>query len=277
MLPTVYGFTWDAGNIIFLGIFYTLLIVILTTLTLAAMRAFRDYKSRKYETLRWYADFHDLPPTARECRHELTGEVKHRTCNNGFDCRTCTAHQAFLAAYDPSEQPVPPGSTVYGFTMPLDRRYHRGHTWVKQEEDGTCTIGLDDFGARLIGDPDSVELPPVGTRLQANGTGWIMKKRGAALRILSPVDGSVVERGEPGRGWFLRVRADVAEEQVRHLLRGAEIRPWIMREMERLQRSLSTDGVGISLADGGVLLKDPAADYPQANWEAVYGEMFLEP
>ena len=48
--------------------------------------------------------------------------------------------------------------------------------------------------------------------------------------------------------------------------------------MERLQLSLSAEvGTAAALADGGVPVKDIAAAYPKANWDAVCGEMFLEP
>ncbi len=47
--------------------------------------------------------------------------------------------------------------------------------------------------------PDAVELPPPGTQLKANGTAFRVRKRGADVRVLSPVDGEVVETGGPGQ------------------------------------------------------------------------------
>ena len=65
---------------------------------------------------------------------------------------------------------------------------------------------------------------------------------------------------------------------MRHLLSGAEVKPWLMREMERLQLALTMEGASVpSLADGGVPVRDIAAAYPQTDWDAVCGEMFLEP
>ena len=49
-----------------------------------------------------------------------------------------------------------------------------------------------------------------------------------------------------------------------------------MREMERLQLALSAEGAAPTLADGGVPVPDIAAVYPEADWDAVCGEMFLE-
>jgi len=49
-----------------------------------------------------------------------------------------------------------------------------------------------------------------------------------------------------------------------------------MREMERLQLALSAEGAAPTLADGGVTVADIAQSYPEADWDAVYREMFLE-
>lgn len=55
-----------------------------------------------------------------------------------------------------------------------------------------------------------------------------------------------------------------------------EIRPWIMREIKQLQFSLAPEGLGISLADGGVPVEDLSQGYPEADWGMVLGEIFLE-
>jgi len=62
----------------------------------------------------------------------------------------------------------------------------------------------------------------------------------------------------------------------RHLLRGTEIRPWLMRELERLQLTLSAEGAAPTLADIGGPVAHMSEGYPKADWDAVCGEMFLE-
>lgn len=281
MFPFVYGFTWDAGNIIFLGLFFSVVAVIVSTLAVAVLRARRDFKLRKEELIRWKSDFHDLPTSARKCRHEFTGEFTQRTCDNAFECGECATHAKLVEhALQTGGAPddVESGQQrIFGFDMPLDRMYHRGHTWVRPESDGTFTVGIDDLGARLLGTPDAVEFPPVGSRVHMNGTAWHMKKKETDVRILAPVDGEVIEAGGPGKGWYLRVKPPGEKVETRHLLKGNEIRPWLMREMERLQISLAVEGVGASLADGGEPVKDFSKSYPHADWDSVLGDMFLEP
>jgi glycine cleavage system H lipoate-binding protein len=276
VFPFIYEFHWTPVHIIFLGIFFSVAILIVTTVSLALLRAFRAFQQQHQEAIQWEVEFEDLPAVARTCRHQIAGEIAHRTCNHEFDCRSCAVHPTFLAKNAPALAPVGSAESLYGFTMPLDRYYHRGHTWVKHEGDGVYTIGMDDFGGRMIGTPDGVELPSVGTPLNANGTAWILRKGKAALRVLSPVDGVVLATGTQEDGWTLKIQGGAPEIETAHLLRGNEVKPWIMRELERLQMAVSPDGVGMSLADGGELVHDMWKQAPQVDWDGVWGEMFLQ-
>ena len=273
MFPWNYGFHWSAASYIFLGAFYTVLVVVVSTLLAAAVRSRRALRAQLADQIRWHSDFHDLPEHDRVCRHVLTGEFQSRECSHAFDCRECETHPKLLAR-NPLPAVADSEEDFFGMSFPLDRFYHRGHTWARLETDGTMTVGLDDLGRRLLGVPDAVDLPQPGARVNVNGTAFRFRKRGADVRVLSPVDGRVLEAGGPGRGWYLRVKPEPLD--VRHLLHGAEVRPWLMREMERLQLALSQDRSAPTLADGGVPLPDIAAAYPEADWDAVCGEMFLE-
>jgi glycine cleavage system H protein len=275
LFPWNYGFHWNIGTIIFIGAFYTVLAVLAVTVLAAYVRSRRALAAQRGEAIRWQSDFHDLPRRDRECRHALAGELKHRECPYAFDCRKCDVHARLVRRHKPAlfgkgEE------DVYGLAFPLDRLYDRGHTWARPEADGTVTVGIDELGSRLLGKPDAVELPEAGTRLQVNGTAFRIRKRNADVRLLSPVDGEVIETGGPECGWYLKVKPIEGRFDLRHLLCGYEVKPWIMREMERLQLALSAEGAKVpTLADGGTPVADISASYPEADWDAVCGEMFL--
>lgn len=226
MFPTVDGFHWTAWHIGFLVVFFGIAIVIGATVLLALWRS-----RRAAESLRWHHEFHDLPERARACRYQLSGQLSHQTCGRGFECDGCSTHArlsgvAACAATD--ENP-------FGLPYPGDRLYHRGHTWVRAEQDGTVSIGLDALGERLAGTPDAVDLPAVGARLTANGPGWRMRRNGIGVRVLAPVAGEVVETGGPRAGFYLRVRPAGEGAGMGALLRSSEVGPWLQRELERLQ------------------------------------------
>jgi hypothetical protein len=274
MLPWNYGFHWSVGTAVFLGAFYTVLVIVVTTVIAAAVRSRRALRAGDADDVRWRSDFHDLPARDRACRHELTGEAEQRDCPNGFDCRKCDAHAKFL------ERRTPPASgdktyEGFGMTFPLDRMYHRGHTWVRRQRNGTVTIGLDDFARRLVGKPDSLDLPRKGERLRLHATAWRMRKRNVDLRVVSPVAGIVLETGGADSEWYLRVRPE--QHDLRHLLEGFEVQPWVAREMERMQTALSAWGVTPDTGNGSADVAAIAADCPAPCWEAVCGAMFLRP
>jgi hypothetical protein len=282
MFPWVYGFTWDVGNVLFLGIFFSVVAVIAGTVTLAVVRTRRDHAIRAHETIQWQVDFHDLPQTLRTCRHELTGELMRRTCPNGFDCRVCDVHRHLLqramdAAPAGTKRDASRPTFVAGFQMPLDRLYHRGHTWVRLEADGTATVGLDDFAARMFGTPEKVDLPSVGAQVHVNRSGWKMRHHDSIVRVLSPLDGTVIETGGPEQGWYLKVRPLTATLDTRHLLHGEEVYCWIAGEIERVGRLLEPAQPVPTMADGGELVTDPVVSAPDADWEGIWSEVFLEP
>jgi hypothetical protein len=260
-------------RIVFMTAFYSVLTIIAGTLIAALWRSRRALVKNQAEDIRWHSDFHDLPASDRVCRHVLTGEFASRECPNAFDCRHCETHAKLIA-----RNPVPAADgdgEIFGMSFPLDRYYHRGHTWARPAKDGTVEIGLDDLGMRLLGRPDAIELPVPGTMIHVNGEAFRVRKRNADVRVLAPIDGEVMETRGLDADWCLRVLP--THMNFVHLLRQSEVRPWLMREMERLQLALTAEGATPTLADGGVPVEDISASYPRANWDSVCGEMFLEP
>jgi glycine cleavage system H lipoate-binding protein len=273
MVPWVYEFHWTAFHITFLLIFFSVFATVAVTMIIAFRRTQKDEQLNRMESIMWHSDFADLSPSMKVCRHELSGDVKHRVCDNGFDCRSCALHPQLSSRQ--SRTPLVQFE-VYGFSMPPYRLFHRGHTWVQLEDDGTYKVGIDDFGSRIIGRNHTVELPAVGTHLSVNGKGLVVRRNGSTLRLLSPIDGEVLEHGDSEKGWYLRVKADDPATATTHLLTSTEVPNWILREMERLQGSFAVSGVGVTLADGGELAPDFHRHYPNADWDGVLGQMFLQ-
>jgi glycine cleavage system H protein len=274
MFPWSPEFAWDAYHVAFFGALYSVLATVAGTLAVAAWRARRDARQGRAAAIAWHGDFAEMPASARPCRHQLTGEAPGRTCPNGFDCRDCSEHE-HLEALRSRPEPLD-AADHFGFELPLDRLYHRGHTWVREEPDGTLTVGLDDLARRLVGAPERVELPVAGTRLQVNGPAGRLTTRGHDVRVLSPVDGTVLEARGEGNGFTLRVDPG-GPPDLRHLLSGNEVRAWALRELERLQQALGSSELGAALADGGELVADVGAALPGDRYDALLGDMLLEP
>jgi hypothetical protein len=272
MFPGVDGFHWTAGHIFFVSAFLSIAAAIAVVAILSVVRTRRDLASGRAGSIRWTADFSELSLSDRQCRHALTGEVPGRICPNGFDCRNCANHPRYRQAERGEAHDI-----VFGLLYPNYRYYHRGHTWVAPQPDGTLLVGLDALSERMIGAPDAVRMSGAGAKVSTNGEGWRMWKDGIEVRVLSPVDGTIMQSGGPDDPWYLRVLPASQPADLRHLLRGEEVHGWVARELERLQIATSRHGETPALADGGVLVDDFLQELPATLRDRVLGEVFLEP
>lgn len=272
MFPGVDGFHWTFGHIFFISIFLSVATAIAAIVLISVARSGRDILTGRAGQIRWSLEFGELPRDFRQCRHALTGEASGRTCPNAFDCRKCGEHARYRQA-----TPGECDDAACGLLYPNYRYYHRGHTWVTPQKDGTLLVGLDAIGEHMVGKPDQLRMPAPGSRVVNNGEGWRMSKDGLEVRVLSPVDGAIIQTGGPDDGWYLRVQPDTNPPDLRHLLRGEEVAPWVSREIERLQCALSGDTEIPVLADGGILMEEFIREVPPAQRDQILGEMFLEP
>lgn len=273
MFPWTDGFSWSVNHVVFLSLFFAVVLTIVTTVLSAVRRAARDLRKHSPVEICWKSDFAELPESERRCRHELAGRLASRTCDNAFDCRHCAKYSQFAV--------LPAAETVgdLGIHYSTGRFYHRGHTWVEPQEDGTLSIGLDDLAEHLIGNPDSIQMPEVGSEMELNGTAWHMKKNGKDIQVRAPIEGKVIAIGSPQEGWYLKIRPRLDPHDptaLLHLLRGAEVQGWLNRELERLQLQLRTPNTAPSLADGGVLIHGLMDVMPKADWDTVLADTFLE-
>ena len=269
MFPWVDGFRWSVGHIVFLSSFFAVVLTIVSTVASAAWRTACDFRAHRATELCWRENFAALPKAERHCRHALAGRVASRICDNAFDCCQCAKFPE-LAALPPKIH-----SENAGINYSDQRLYHRGHTWVRPEEDGSVTVGLDDFAQHLIGHPDFVALPVKGGEIERDGVAWRMMKNGYEIRVRAPLEGTVVETGGAEEGWYLRLRPR-SPVDLRHLLYGAEVAGWLSRELDRLQLQFSARDAASCLADGGTLIPDLMDVMPTADWDTVLASTFLE-
>ncbi|MEJ5369252.1 MAG: hypothetical protein WHT08_13090 [Bryobacteraceae bacterium] len=275
MFPWVYGFEWHPGYLIFLGVFFTVAVVVAGTVLVALWRSFRTIYKKQEGRVYWHTAFEELTPEERRCRHAITGELPEHCCDREFDCRGCRMHARLLHSGEGRGGAMAPElAEVCGLSVPPDRYYHRGHTWVREGEDGVLLVGIDDLGSRLLGSDGAVQLPPPGTELRVNEPAFCARRNGVEARILSPVDGTV--EGPAGDGEALiRVRPAAGFSTV-HLLRGREAVAWMRHELDRLQIALAASCGAATLADGGAVAEDLGRCLPPRDFDTACGLAFLD-
>jgi glycine cleavage system H protein len=79
---------------------------------------------------------------------------------------------------------------------PSDLKYTKSHEWIRDNGDGTVTLGITDHAQELLGDLVFVEVPESGTEVEAGGEIAVVESVKAASDVYSPVTGEVVEANE---------------------------------------------------------------------------------
>jgi glycine cleavage system H protein len=76
--------------------------------------------------------------------------------------------------------------------VPEDLRYTEDHEWVRVE-DGRVRIGITDYAQDALGDVVFVDLPPVGTPVEAGKSFAEIESTKSVSDIYAPLRGEVVE------------------------------------------------------------------------------------
>ena len=76
--------------------------------------------------------------------------------------------------------------------VPADRKYTSSHEWVRQEADGTVTIGITEFAQDALGDLVFIELPAVGRSLKVGEACAVVESVKAASDVYAPIAGEVI-------------------------------------------------------------------------------------
>jgi glycine cleavage system H lipoate-binding protein len=197
---------------------------------------------------------------------------------------------AVQPALKPVKREAPPRlapSLVGGFQVPEKLRYHPGHTWALSESPSLVRIGMDEFASKLTGKLERITLPQRGQWIRQGQKVWTLHRDGAAVDMVSPIEGSVADineavvrdpdlaRRDPfGEGWLVSVQSPDSKTNFRNLLGGALARWWTEESASRLQRRMPV-ALGALAQDGGVAMDNLAAQIPDKDWAALAKEFFL--
>jgi glycine cleavage system H protein len=101
---------------------------------------------------------------------------------------------------------------------PADRKYAESHEWVRMEGD-LAVIGISDYAQDQLGDVVFVELPALGTTVEAGKAFGVVESVKAASDMFAPISGTVeavnkkltespemVNQDPLDEGWMIKVR-----------------------------------------------------------------------
>ncbi|HKK94141.1 MAG TPA: glycine cleavage system protein GcvH [Longimicrobiales bacterium] len=117
--------------------------------------------------------------------------------------------------------------------IPDDLHYTEDHEYLRQNPDGTYSVGITDYAQGELGDIVFVELPGAGDSFQQKDSFGTIEAVKAVSDLYAPVNGEVVEVNEAleddpgvvnsdpyGDGWMIRIEV-ADEDQLDELLDAA--------------------------------------------------------
>lgn len=75
-------------------------------------------------------------------------------------------------------------------------KFTDSHEWVRDNGDGTVTIGISEHAQEMLGDVVFVELPELEAEIEAGESFSLVESVKAASDIYAPVTGEIVEVNE---------------------------------------------------------------------------------
>jgi len=103
-------------------------------------------------------------------------------------------------------------------TTPDNLKYTKSHEWVKQEADGTVTVGITFHAQSQLGDVVFVENPGVGRKVKQGEECGVIESVKAAADIYAPLSGEIVAANDeladapekinqdPYSAWMFRIK-----------------------------------------------------------------------
>lgn len=102
---------------------------------------------------------------------------------------------------------------------PSDLKYTSSHEWLRDNGDGTATVGITSHAQEALGELVYVELPDAGRSVNAGEACVVVESTKAASDVYAPVAGEILEVNAAlsdapqtvnespfGDGWLFRIR-----------------------------------------------------------------------
>lgn len=107
---------------------------------------------------------------------------------------------------------------------PDNLKYTEAHEWVREESDGTVTVGITDHAQDQLGDVVFVQNPDTGRRVTKGEECGVIESVKAAADVYAPLSGEIVAANaeladtpekinqDPYTAWLFRIRPSESGE-----------------------------------------------------------------
>lgn len=157
---------------------------------------------------------------------------------------------------------------VPAFRLPGGISLASNHMWLRDEADGTVTVGLDEFLGTLLGDIQDILLPRTDAVVTPATTEITLRQSGKSLEMAAPVMGRVAKvnsrilkdpslvRMDPyGEGWLLKIKPRPEQKSFYKTFLVSQPMEWLKQQAEQAREFFAARSPQLSLAtmqDGGI-------------------------
>lgn len=237
----------------------------------------------------WKDRLKTLPPARRPCIHHMKGNISFKACPRAYHCVDCEFDQYFYDHFKVHAMIKPMDfQTVHGVSVPAGYYLSAWHLWVTIEDQGMVRMGIDDFGARVLGKIDTIQTPLMGKRLKQGQSGFTLFRDGIPILFSSAVTG-IITRVNPEvqkhpnlvttapytDGWIFLVHCPDLKKDLKQLLFMEEGVHFMAGRVKMLFAFLE-DATQMKAADGGTLVSDILGNIPKTQQERLI-KTFISP
>jgi glycine cleavage system H protein len=157
------------------------------------------------------------------------------------------------------------------------------HLWVRQDDAGEVTLGIDEFVPRFTGLIDSITLPGIGDLVTPEAAEITLKQGEKGLAFSSPVFGKVTDVNKEvlqqpsmaaqdpyGKGWLVKVKPRQDRTSYQHFLVSRPLE-WLKEQYRDAKEFFASRNDGLQLVmmqDGGESVDGLLQRYDNKTWEA---------
>jgi glycine cleavage system H protein len=168
------------------------------------------------------------------------------------------------AVHQPSLQTAQVHLFHWKIDVPAGYFVSTGHSWGRVEPDGAVVAGMDEFARQMLGTPDTLEMPRIGTAVKAGEPIATLYRKGRLARVPAPVDGVVedvhtqlilhpetLSKDAYKDGWMVRLRPQNLGRALTSLRVAEDASRFQESELDRMRGFLKAYPMTGVAADGG--------------------------
>jgi glycine cleavage system H protein len=159
---------------------------------------------------------------------------------------------------------------INNYPIPPDIFFSKGHTWLKKNNEGLISIGIDEFASSALGMISILNCADKGEQLKRGDMIFEAAYGNTNVKFLSPINGLVKSVNSnligkrvsnPYEAWGVQIASDDLTDNKQVFYSGKEAFHWIKKESIKLKdfiisHSLKPDLAGATMFDGGSLSND---------------------